>query len=179
MMKKKNTTSVYDEIEAAKARRKTDLAEAKGKLADAEARKAKAAEEAKAALVNEREEDYKAAKAAETETSYEVDLLRQRVENLTKGVLFNATEKAELIKRVNESVEGVKADNLPKLATLLKDAAEVMEEVRQEMIREAQAKDIIKDAGVSMANYLGVQNVNAMSQALERLLKSELLARYI
>lgn len=179
MMKKTNTTSVYDEIEEAKARRKTDLAEAKEKLIDAEARKTTAEEEAKAALINELEEEYKAAKAAANETSYEVDILRQRVENLTKGEFFNATEKAELMKRVDESVEGVKADNLPKLATLLKDAAEVMEEVRQEMLREAKAKDIINNAGASMANYIGVQNVNAMSQALERLLKSELLARYM
>ena len=174
----KPTTNVYDEIEARKAQRKTDIADAKEELKEAEAKKLEAEEDAKAALAAGDREAYKAAKNAERDASDDIEFLKHNIEALKRNPYFDDAEKIVFKSRVSESVGKIKADKLPTLNKLLTDAADIVEEVRQELAREAKAKDLIDNVGVSLSNFVEVQEVNAMSQSVERLLKSKLLARY-
>lgn len=170
----KTTTNVYDEINEAKAKSKEDLLKAIEDLNAAKTRKKEAEDVAAVALVNGDDLAYKAARNAERDADDDIELLTYRVTNLEKGVIFTESERVELLRRIDEEIGKTKTAKVPQLARLIDEAADIAEEIRAELVKEAEAKDIVNN-DKTMGGWLEVQGFAQFVRQMEALKKTRLL----
>lgn len=166
MIKKK---SVIEVITDANKEHAATLADLRAKLAEEEANKTKADAKAEEAINSGNADAYTKAKDASRTAADKIEFYKIQIKKTEAAPLFeNPAERKAKADEIKRDYEAFKADKLKTAAQLIKDAAVLVEDVRNAAIKSNDVLDLLAKNTGTNASHIDLIILNGLWQSVYR-----------
>lgn len=172
--------SIYEVIENANSEHKAAIKELNAKLEEAKADATEAGKKAAAAINNANAEAYTTAKSEERAAADKIEFYTIQLKNAeTKPLFDNPADRKAKAEEVKAYYESVKTENIKKAARLIKEAAGLIDAVREEVIRSNDILSKLKANTSDKYNNADIFLINGLSSRVRSALEHEEVKKYI